>query len=476
MIEPRFSWVPPSSRSLGEECIAFWKAAGGSLFAWQERVIVGMLGVREDGKWASTEDGLDVARQNGKGVILQAIELFCLFELGFKVVVHTAHEFATAQQHFMRIEDVIRNCPDLHSRVKDRGGYMHANGKDSINLKTGEQLIFKARTKDGGRGYSGWILVWDEAMDIPDEVVGAQMPMLRACPSPLGPKIVFAGSAVDQEVHQYGVNFARIRERGIAEAPRTSWHEWSAPFDHPSQMTEDLLTNPAYWPAANPSMADGLVSEEYMADEIARMPSRTAAVELACVGDWPRTDGFEETVIALEAWDGLEDQRSKLQEPWCLAFDVSPERRTSIAIAGRNQDDVFHVEVQECRPGTGWAVDRIVEIVEKGQPEIVVCDAVGPASSLLIALSDAGVKVETVNATGHGQACGRLVDMVNDKTLAHLGSSELRDAIRGSKVRQLGDAWAWSRKSSSVDISPLVAATLALGAAAGVGIGDLAIF
>ena len=81
-----------------------------------------------------------------------------------------------------------------------------------------------------------------------------------------------------------------------------------------------------------------------------------------------------------------------------------------------------------------------------------------------------------MNATGHGQACGRLVDMVNDKTLAHLGSSELRDAIRGSKVRQLGDAWAWSRKSSSVDISPLVAATLALGAAAGVGIGDLAIF
>jgi len=40
----------------------------------------------------------------------------------------------------------------------------------------------------------------------------------------------------------------------------------------------------------------------------------------------------------------------------------------------------------------------------------------------------------------------------------------------------LGDVWAWSRKSSSVDISPLVAGTLALGAAAGVVAADLVVF
>jgi hypothetical protein len=77
--------------------------------------------------------------------------------------------------------------------------------------------------------------------------------------------------------------------------------------------------------------------------------------------------------------------------------------------------------------------------------------------------------VETTNTPEHGQACGRLVDMVNDKTMVHMGSDELRDAVRGARSRPLGDAWAWSRKNSSVDISPLVAATLALGAAAGIG-------
>ena len=34
--------------------------------------------------------------------------------------------------------------------------------------------------------------------------------------------------------------------------------------------------------------------------------------------------------------------------------------------------------------------------------------------------------------------------------------------MKGATKRPLGDAWAWSRKNSTVDISPLVAATLAL--------------
>jgi hypothetical protein len=57
---------------------------------------------------------------------------------------------------------------------------VHANGQESINLKDGTRIKFKARTKGGGRGWSGDLLVWDEAMVIPDTVVGAQKPTLRA--------------------------------------------------------------------------------------------------------------------------------------------------------------------------------------------------------------------------------------------------------------------------------------------------------
>jgi hypothetical protein len=208
-----------------------------------------------------------------------------------------------------------------------------------------------------------------------------------------------------------------------------------------------------------------------MADEVEGMPPRTAAVELFGVGDWPRTDGLEDTVIDIRAWDALK-RGSVLQAPYVGAFDVSPERSTSIAIAGRNEDDMWHVEIQECKQGTGWVVERIVEMDERGIFDAWVCDGVGPAASLIVPLQEAGIRVEIVNTPEHGQACGRLVDMVAEGNLAHLGSDELRDAIRGAKARPLGDAWAWSRKNSMVNISPLVAATLALGAAAGIGIGN----
>ncbi len=41
----------------------------------------------------------------------------------------------------------------------------------------------------------------------------------------------------------------------------------------------------------------------------------------------------------------------------------------------------------------------------------------------------------------------------------------LDEAAAGAAKRAIGDAWAWTRKSAAADISPLVAATLALWAA-----------
>ena len=53
-------------------------------------------------------------------------------------------------------------------------------------------------------------------------------------------------------------------------------------------------------------------------------------------------------------------------------------------------------------------------------------------------------------------------DAVDGGFVHHLGQQELTDAALTARRRPLGDAWAWSRKSSSdSDISPLVAVTLA---------------
>jgi len=482
VIEPRFAWFPPAVRSLGPDCCAFWEAAGGRLFDWQRLVIDGILGLDADDRFASSDDGVDVARQNGKGVILQAVELFVAFELGhpcgYDVVMHTAHEFATALEHQLRLEEVIQDSPSLHARVKDRGGYKHANGQESINLKDGTRIIFKARTRGGGRGWSGDLLVWDEAMEIPETVVGAQKPTLRASTAAHGPKTIYAGSAVDQTVHQNGVPFAFIRERGIAQSPKVSWVEWSAPVDHPDQMTEDLLRDRKLWHAGNPSMTEGLIAEETMANEIETMPARVAAVELFGVGDWPRTDGQVDRKIDLGAWDALENPDSVLVAPYTLTFDVSPERKLAVALSGRNENGKLHTEIQEHRQGTKWFVPWLADVYERSGHDIytIAADGIGPAGSLRLELEEAGIPVEWITSSQLGEMCGYYVDVVAEGDLEHLGSQELRDAVAGAADRPLNDRWAWKRISSSVDISPLVASTIGVGMSAGIAVGELAVF
>ena len=46
--------------------------------------------------------------------------------------------------------------------------------------------------------------------------------------------------------------------------------------------------------------------------------------------------------------------------------------------------------------------------------------------------------------------------------LRHLGQPEFDLAVAGAVRRDLGDRWLWDQEAASVDISPLVAVTLAL--------------
>lgn len=482
VIEPRYAWFPPRARSLGRDCIDFWKASGGTLFEWQEFEIEGLLGLDEHDRWVSADDGLCVARQNGKGVILQAVETFVAFELGhafgYDLVMHTAHEVPTSLEHQLRMEEIIQNCPSLHVKVKDVGGYRHANGQESIRLKDGTRIVFKARTRGSGRGYSGDLLVWDEAMEVPDHVVAAQKPSTRASTARYGQKTIYAGSAVDQTVHQHGRMFALIRKRGIERTQRVSWAEWSAPFDHPEEMTEDDLRALENQHAGNPSMKDGLISEETVAGEVEVMPRRVAAVELFGAGDWPDPDGNVDAVIPIDVWDGGCRTDSRAEAPYSLFIDVSPDRWTAIALGGRNDAGRYHVEIQEFREGTRWVRQWVAERWERSSADIyaIGLDGLGPAAALSVELEELGIPIERFSSTEMAEACGRFVDLVSEGDVEHLGSDELREAILGAATRPLLDRFAWARRSSRTNIAPLVAATGALGLAAGIATGELMIY
>lgn len=456
---PRIVHVPKAASSTGAEAIELAELAGLELDPWQEFVLAQSLGEKPDGRWAAFEVGLVAPRQNGKNSLLEARELAGLFLLGERLIIHSAHQFDTSVEQFRRLLDLIEETPEFDRRIDK---ISKAHGAEAITLKrnpsTGlqQRITFRTRTRGGGRGFSCDCLIMDEAMILPESTYGALLPTLSARPNP---QIWFTGSAVDKEVHEDGIVLARVRERGLKGDPSLAYFEWSTPGDDPSQV--DDYADEEGWAQANPGLGIR-ISSEHIAKELRSMDPRTFAVERLGVGDWPRTDGLDGIVIPPEMWAGRFDENSKPNDPVCFALDMTPDRsRGAILSAGFRDDELSHIEVVEHKRGTGWMPERALELVEKHKPLGVVLDAGGPAASLVPRLEELKVPIILVNAKEHSQACGMFYDAVEQGTLFHLSEPSLNAAIKGAVKRPLGEAWAWSRKNSSIDISPLVAGTLA---------------
>jgi phage terminase large subunit-like protein len=142
------------------------------------------------------------------------------------------------------------------------------------------------------------------------------------------------------------------------------------------------------------------------------------------------------------------------------ALDVSPEER-SCAIG---VSDGEHLEIVKYGDGTHWVLDACIQ--NRDRYDEIVLDPAGPAGFLKPQLENVGIKVREVTVREHAQACGGFLTAVTETRVVHLGQAELDRAVANAGRRPTGDGgWLWSRKRSSVDISPLVAVTLARWAA-----------
>jgi len=465
------------SSEQGRAAIQVARRAGLILDPWQEFVIEGACGIREDEKWAAFEVGVNVPRQNGKGGILEARALAGLFEFGERYIIWSAHNFDTAQESFGRLEDLIQETPELHAQVERRNarvvGYNHSHGTEGITLQNGARIRFRTRTKGGGKGFTADCVIFDEAMFLHETFHWALLPTLSARSITGNPQVWYTGSAADEVVHENAIVWSRVRERGHAGGDESlAYFEWSAQTDEmagPEDVTVEMAEDEAVWAAANPALGIR-ISAEHVGHERRSMDLRGFVVERLGVGAWPRTDGLESTVIDWEDWIACTRTAtdSVLQDPVFLAFDVSPDRaHASIAAAGVNQLGEPHSEIVATFEGTGKVVAELARLDEAHAPIAIVVDCHGPAASPVDDATNAGLLLKTVTIAEHAQSCGRFVDAVAARKFRHLWSQELSLAVRGARTRPLGDAWAWSRKNSGVNITPLVASTLALGAALG---------
>jgi hypothetical protein len=181
--------------------------------------------------------------------------------------------------------------------------------------------------------------------------------------------------------------------------------------------------------------------------------------ERAMLNMWVSTMG--DPIVALGYWESLGEPNAPRPE-WCvLGVDVAPHGKSAAIVAVGEHGDTLRSAVLEHGLGTSWvpaAVERVSG--EYGRPRVIV-DGKACAAMLPELERATGFKVTELGATDVATACQFWLRLVQDGKLKHRGEKELTIALDGAGQRTLGDGWAWSRRTSGTDITPLVALTLA---------------
>jgi hypothetical protein len=468
----------------GQECVELAEGYGTTLDPWQRLALHHSLAEDDAGRWAAFEVVLELARQNGKGAFLEWRQLGGVMLFGDRLIIHTAHQFKTAAESFIRLDEIIGAHDDLSRRVKR---VVRSHGDEGFEFLNGSRIRFLARSESSGRGFSGDLVIMDEGMMLRAAPMGALLPTMSARHNP---QLVYTGSAgVGEESEQLGT----LRARALAptEEPDQSLVYLGYSIDpHVKECARDEREriicrehddrdDPRSFARANPAMGIR-IREAHIWREFATMRPDLFDRERLGVGTYPVAVDDAWKVVAKETWEALADssRRSGMKDPVAFAVDVTPERSyAAIGAAGHNGQStqagaVTHLEIVDHRPGTGWVVDRLMDLVEKWRPCAIVIDTFGPPATLIPALKKR--LADKLEGTGDryyeellmeaktrdvATAYGQFIDLIEEQRAVHLGQAPLATALAGADTRPVGDGKTWARRGASVDISPLVAAT-----------------
>lgn len=475
VLEPQIVHLPPDVHSLDaameaiELADAYGVADGWPLDESQRFTLRAAMGERADGKWAAATVADFEPRQNGKNDAIAARELWGLIVGGERLIIHTAHEFPTANESFLRLVAVFENYDDLRRRV---ARIRYANGEQGIELLSGQRLKYKARTGGSARGFAkADLIVYDEAQHLQAEHLAASGPARLANPNP---QAWYAGSGgLCTSKLSWG-----LRKRALAgDAGRLAYVEHTA---------EVLKLEAGVWKSERP---EGLLDPDVLALANPAFGRRTDLEGYESLYGELGPDLFARECLCL--WDALledaQTQPAKLpRDAWLatgkprnfperkpgeivLAFDVDIDGGSTSISIGAETIGAPYVELAFHKKDSAWLPDKLVELVKTWDPLAVGCNGAGPAGAMvgpvLQAFRDAGIDAELLhqlNAVEYKQACGGFYTSVVESQLSRPENQPaLDDAGLDAAERVLGDAWAWDRRNANVPISPLVSATIA---------------
>lgn len=418
---------------------------------WQEGVGTLALGKREDGKYAATVGGvvLSIPRQVGKTFLVGMIVIaLCVLFPGLTVL-WTAHHGRTTTKTFQSMQGMARRKRIWPHVLAIRT----ANGEQEIRFKNNSIIMFGAREFGFGRGFDQVdIEVFDEGQKLSESALEDMIPATNQSRHESGALVFFMGTPPRKS--DDGDEFANRRAKALA-----------GKFDSGVyiELSAEQGADPddrAQWALANPSFPHRtpVESMERMREQLTDEDSFLREA----LGVWDAVSTKQ--VIDPESWQRAGDTGSVPSSRFVLAVDVSPDQaRASVAFAGLRADGLVHVELYEQRSGSAWLAGWIAEKCAANDIAAVVVDEASPAAPLVAELRRRKVRqVVSTGARDMASACADFYSLVEGGELRHTDQPQVNAALAVARKRSLGDGWAWNRKSADADITPIVAATLAV--------------
>lgn len=440
----------PDRKTYGDDVAAMAELVGLTLMPWQRDVIDVALEIDPaTGLLAYRDVRITVPRQSGKSTLVLPMVLWRAFATGCldgaQKMLYSAQTRQDAKVKWL--DDYVGRLKT--SKLRGRFEVRLANGDEHVRFPTGSKFGIVATTEKAAHGQTLDLAVQDEAFALVDDRMDQAF----------RPAMITRRQAqfwiVSTAGHAGSVYLKRKVDEGRAavEADTGSgvaYFEWSAAEDADP-------ADPATWWSCMPALGH-TVTEDAIATEFAGMD--LPQFRRAYLNQW--TDEVSDSIIPLSWWRDRAVDAASMSEPPVFALDVSPARdRVSVVACASSSAGAPQLELVHYGSTTEGVADLVADLMRRHKGRALVVDEAGPAGSLLPDLRAAGLEPVVCTARGMVQACGLLHDAARDGGFVHLGDPIVEGALRASATRLLGDAWAWKRRTSSGDITPLVAFTLA---------------
>ena len=326
-----------------------------------------------------------------------------------------------------------------------------ALGREQIILKSGARIKFLARTRNGGRGQHGDLLIIDEAQEMDED---AQASFLPAISASINPQTVYVGTPPDPGAS--GVVFSGIRAKALAgETDRMAWFEFSV---------EEIgnVKDPGRWAQTNPALGRRIL-QSTVEGECEQMDADTFARER--LGWWSPTAGEKiDLAIPTEVWDACRSETEKPEGKTAYGVKISADG-SSVTLCGAvlPKDGPARVSLIETRPtgrGTQWLADWL--IARHGKASCVVIDGRNGADVLVDKIANTWREKDSIlrpTAKNVIAAASLLCDCVNEQTVTWFyGQELLRESAVTATKRPVAGGWGFGGDNSG----PIEAAALAL--------------